>query len=369
MELGLSAAEFGAYGFIGSLLALCVVFPPQEFNSAGFTIPKIFQSFLGDDRFNFVEYQLRRTCLTIFIHSMLPLFFCIALELAVHEPIFSFYPHNFIQYFSTTSLLLVIGIATAIFLLFHRNWEHHYMVKYLQRLNPDWRVIVDEINSDIREPMIYSINYNAYSKVVVTAHWLIRISNYNVLFAPIADSSFFVTNSHNHPYLSNENNGMHLIDIRVQSVSNRFDPFTIRVHSQEMLDTLRDQLGRPIEILDTLSLPQALHDRFVEAFLQNIEANHRYPNANKENIDPCLGCSSTLSNVKLVKNCMDAVILDNTESNCQSCNCRPMWCARCMGRIFASKQDQRTPEIWMSGRAPCPTCRALFCVLDVCYLE
>lgn len=49
-----------------------------------------------------------------------------------------------------------------------------------------------------------------------------------------------------------------------------------------MLDTLRDQLGRPIEIMDALSLPQALHDRFVETFIQTIEANQRYFYPNKE---------------------------------------------------------------------------------------
>ena len=42
-------------------------------------------------------------------------------------------------------------------------------------------------------------------------------------------------------------------------------------------------------------------------------------------------------------------------------------CVSCMGRIFASKQNQNRPEQWMTGKSPCPTCRATFCVLDVCY--
>uniref|UniRef100_A0A915EFN6 E3 ubiquitin-protein ligase TM129 n=1 Tax=Ditylenchus dipsaci TaxID=166011 RepID=A0A915EFN6_9BILA len=223
----------------------------------------------------------------------------------------------------------------------------------------------------MREPLIFSINYTAYSKVMVTSEWLIRISNYNVLFAQISDSRFFVVNSNDHPYLSNEMNGIQLIDIRVESISGVFKPFFIRVNSQEMLDNLRDTLGRPIEISESLTLAQPLHDRFVVEFVKLVKSNPKYKCENKESLDPCLGCSSTTSEVKINKTCVDSLILaaDEGERRCQSCSCRPMWCARCMGRIFASKQNQQTPEIWMAGRAPCPTCRATFCALDVCFLE
>ena len=137
-----------------------------------------------------------------------------------------------------------------------------------------------------------------------------------------------------------------------------------------MLDTLRDQLGRPIEISDSLTVPQPLHDRFVDAFLVEIEGNLRFNYRDqRDRLEPCLGCSSQQANVKLVKQCVNNAFMDPVEPHCRSCQCRPMWCARCMGRIFASKQNQQMPEIWMSGRAPCPTCRAYFCVLDVCLLE
>lgn len=41
--------------------------------------------------------------------------------------------------------------------------------------------------------------YLAYSRVVVTSEWLIRISNYNVLFAKISESKFNVIYSDSHP--------------------------------------------------------------------------------------------------------------------------------------------------------------------------
>ena len=52
--------------------------------------------------------------------------------------------------------------------------------------------------------------------------------------------------------------------------------FLIRVHSQEMLDTLRDQLGRPIDVADSLILPMPIHDRFVVDFIKTIEENNKY---------------------------------------------------------------------------------------------
>ena len=50
---------------------------------------------------------------------------------------------------------------------------------------------------------------------------------------------------------------------------------------------------------------------------------------------------------------------------CQTCRCRPLWCLHCMGKWFASRQDQNTPHTWMTGTAPCPMCRSVFCMLDI----
>lgn len=79
--------------------------------------------------------------------------------------------------------------------------------------------------------------------------------------------------------------------------------------------------------------------------------------------DTCIGCMQKESDIKLVKLCDSTGV-----EQCVQCYCRPMWCLECMGKWFASRQDQQRPEVWMSGSSPCPTCRAKFCVLDVCKL-
>ncbi|PIO13143.1 hypothetical protein AB205_0138330 [Aquarana catesbeiana] len=81
-------------------------------------------------------------------------------------------------------------------------------------------------------------------------------------------------------------------------------------------------------------------------------------------LEPCIGCMQTSANIKLVKNCHEP-----NEGECQQCYCRPMWCLTCMGKWFASRQDQQHPETWLSSQVPCPTCRAKFCIVDVCIVR
>lgn len=83
--------------------------------------------------------------------------------------------------------------------------------------------------------------------------------------------------------------------------------------------------------------------------------------ARPQELEACIGCMQTRASVKLVKTCQEA-----DEGECQQCYCRPMWCLTCMGKWFASRQDPQRPDTWLASRVPCPTCRARFCILDVC---
>lgn len=80
-----------------------------------------------------------------------------------------------------------------------------------------------------------------------------------------------------------------------------------------------------------------------------------------QELEACIGCMQSRASVKLVKTCQEAA-----EGECQQCYCRPMWCLTCMGKWFASRQDPQRPDTWLASRVPCPTCRARFCILDVC---
>jgi len=61
------------YGFLYGVACLCFVIPPQEIAEAGFTVQNIFGKQLGDERLDFFRYHVRRSSLTLLIHSLMPL--------------------------------------------------------------------------------------------------------------------------------------------------------------------------------------------------------------------------------------------------------------------------------------------------------
>lgn len=63
------------------LVAIGVVYPPPEFVSAGITIQAIFSRTLGSENEQFIQYHLRRTTLTLFVHFMIPATYVVLLYL------------------------------------------------------------------------------------------------------------------------------------------------------------------------------------------------------------------------------------------------------------------------------------------------
>ena len=52
---------------------------------------------------------------------------------------------------------------------------------------------------------------------------------------------------------------------------------------------------------------------------------------NFQELDQCIGCMQTTSNVKLHKLC-ENVSEDVGSEACVACYCRPMWCIECMAK-------------------------------------
>lgn len=67
------------------VLCICIIYPPIEFISSGLTISSVFGSLLGSEDEEFIRYHLKRSTITLFVYSMLPLgyilgLFCFAFE-------------------------------------------------------------------------------------------------------------------------------------------------------------------------------------------------------------------------------------------------------------------------------------------------
>lgn len=61
------------YSLMYGFFCLLFVAPPTEFVSAGLTIQNIFSGILGSEEMNFIHYHIRRSTVTIVVHSLLPL--------------------------------------------------------------------------------------------------------------------------------------------------------------------------------------------------------------------------------------------------------------------------------------------------------
>lgn len=78
-------ADLFLFSLFYLLLSLGIIYPPTEFVSAGFTIQALFSKYLGSENERFVQYHLKRTTLTLFVHSMLPFLYVLTLTIYFDE--------------------------------------------------------------------------------------------------------------------------------------------------------------------------------------------------------------------------------------------------------------------------------------------
>lgn len=69
----MSQYSYSLFTLFYFLISLCFVFRTNEFISAGLTIEYLFDKYLGSEHENFILYNIKKTSLTLFIHSLLPI--------------------------------------------------------------------------------------------------------------------------------------------------------------------------------------------------------------------------------------------------------------------------------------------------------
>ncbi|KAF3859685.1 hypothetical protein F7725_022084, partial [Dissostichus mawsoni] len=57
----------------------------NEFRSAGLTVQNLFSSWLGSEDVGFIQYHVRRTSITLLVHSALPLGYYLGMCIAAPE--------------------------------------------------------------------------------------------------------------------------------------------------------------------------------------------------------------------------------------------------------------------------------------------
>jgi len=358
------------FSLLYGLFAVCLVLPPKEFISSGLTIQHTFASFLGSEELQFIQYHIRLTTISVIIISLLPLGYFVGLGWLTQRyngfqvpPLWS--P---LTICTLASILLAFGVLWLAFTWYRNGWKGHPIAKTLALYanGHPWYTVASDLNIEFRRvDKFSSSSTTALRRVIVTDSWVvvITIHHLNIVHQSDIHLSMLSSKEHNLSHLGTTGD-VQMLTIRVQTIRKEVPSFNIRLNSLEYID-FKEKLKAPIRNAQSIRIHQTLSDRFVDAFKAQVFENPRYLQltANAED-EPCIGCMQNAANIKLQKLCNDPGIRD-----CLNCYCRPMWCIECMGKWFASRQDQSQPDTWLASKSPCPTCRATFCMLDVCLLE
>uniref|UniRef100_A0A0X3NI97 Transmembrane protein 129 n=1 Tax=Schistocephalus solidus TaxID=70667 RepID=A0A0X3NI97_SCHSO len=386
-----------------ALFAFGLIVPPDVLLASGLTLENLFHRWLGSEEISFVTYHLRRTIMVRLVAGFLPLGYFL-----------------FMMFFASTSLATYllggIGLSLSLALVIFTHvctvwyargtWEGHptvrnlcEIVKRVQETPPtegdppelellrslsSWQSVASHIDAECRRLE----KFTAYSgrglisswpgrRFLVTNSWILfsHASTFKPIFqfmgrlcAMVVDSQTLLdtqtTTMSGHP--AGENLGTQtMATVRIVDSENGLCQLSVVIPVGD-LEELRTYLQFPLIVAQGVVLEPTIVQQFLTAFLRLVAENPTVrPPADME-LESCIGCMSQTVNACLRRNCVSA-----PEAHCGVCHCRPMWCASCLGRWFASRvtEAHKPTSEWLSCRVPCPTCRAAFCIRDVALLE
>ncbi|XP_022117905.1 E3 ubiquitin-protein ligase TM129 [Pieris rapae] len=339
------------------LFALCIVFPPTEFVSAGFTIPQLFGSYLGSEENNFVKYHMRRIPITLLIHSFLPLGYVVTLWCCGEQG--EWMPCLFIA-----SCMIPLIALYKITCWWEHNQINHPVVKALlpyAEVEGDWRTFASTFNMEFRGSNNIFIPLNNVSTVKITTRWIIKVSQYSVNLVQQGDCTLVATATDTHDLAPTGEGEMQYLNIEAIPERENVKPFSFRISSITLRE-LQPRLERPVRVPEHISLIPPLIERFISVFKDHVRQNPVY--YVDQELEQCIGCMHNQADIKINKRCVSDS-LNGTRAPCQQCNCRVLWCAPCMARWWAARAGSLSPNAWLAARGSCPVCRAVFCMVDV----
>lgn len=377
------------FNFFYILLCFCLVYPPEEFISLGFTIENCFSKFLGSKDVEFVRYHQKRTALNLFIHSCLPAFYFLiyqlkfAIEDAESDSIIDSKNRIAVdgpwalkcitwKVAQRFSILAVLCVPALIFYWMQNNWEKHPISRTLKKYSNtrnSYVTVASDINNECRRQDVFFLKMNSISAILATENWIIKTMPYNVYFAHQSDTTVSVDKSEIYNIAQDTSDALQILSINIRPDRAGVEEFQIRINALEFR-TLEDRINRPIIIPSDIQFHRNLIDRFIEVFKNQVSLNPIYQ-ADQVN-DKCFACMIAEPNIKIHKQCLDETPdgrIISEENRCTNCYCRPMWCVECLARWFAARQNEFDRDVWLEKKCTCPMCRAPFCLLDVSYIQ
>ncbi|KAL3267963.1 hypothetical protein HHI36_007100 [Cryptolaemus montrouzieri] len=355
------------YPILYLLLCACMIYPPAEFVSAGFTIPVLFSRYLGREEEAFIHYHIKRSCLTLMMYALFPVGYILTLILFGNiDMLTAFTTSYFGNIYMGISLLLPLLGSYQIKTWTDNNYEKHPIAINLSKFcnnDMNWRSV--QINIDVecrRQGNIY-IQTNSISHIVVTENWILKVTPFTIFLAHQSDSTVTVKTSDIHEISPQVYGEIQYLNIEVKSSREGVNPFIIRINSGDF-QKLQNRLTRTVTVMPNVKFHKTIIDQFIDVFKNTIKDNPKYDT--NQAFEQCIGCLEAVPTIKLQKLCADS---NENDNSCTPCYCRPMWCADCMAKWFVSRQDSENPSTWLSAKCTCPMCRAKFCLLDVCFLS
>ncbi|KHJ89332.1 hypothetical protein OESDEN_10848, partial [Oesophagostomum dentatum] len=357
-----------------AVVVLLLLYPPDAFVGAGITFDNVACGYLGTSELNVLDFHCRRIVQALSFVICLPFFFMLFLYSARdHAVLFTAHPTRIIHYVALISPFLALaGLAHSLYHSF-THFRSLPAMKKLEAYGYSSREALTNLSIELSRIDAFRHSISNVSRIIITDSWLFYCSRFKFVVVKLSDAQFRVINAEDTMNSLHQALGMNqYLTVAVslpEDIQNM--NFVFKIDNVSMRD-LESKLGRDrIEFSPEVQLKMSLTDKFIQAFIGQAKHNPRFDNYVREDLEPCLGCSDKLSNVKLFRQCggLGVGIDDNmARPACMPCQCRPMWCVSCMARIFLAKQDQSAPTRWLDGNCPCPTCRATFCILDVALL-
>ena len=203
------------------------------------------------------------------------------------------------------------------------GWRWHPLVRALDRYPGHWRAAATSLNAQFmrHDKLVHVMG----QRLVVTESWIALVEAYRVRLAHQngVDMSIVGSRTLRQPGGDAEQ----VLSIRVTSLAG--DPFTIRLPGPA-LQELQDKIERPIRNMRRIAIQQTLTDQFLAVLRGFVDDAEPYDPPPGDEPNRCAGCMERPSTVKVLR-----------------CPCRPMWCLLCIGKWFASQQDQHDHATWL----------------------
>ncbi|AWP12609.1 putative E3 ubiquitin-protein ligase TM129 isoform 3 [Scophthalmus maximus] len=215
------------------VFCLCFVFTPSEFRSAGLTIQNLFSSCLGSEDVGFVQYHIRRTSVTVLVHSALPLGYYMGMCVAAPEKNLG-YIHKVSdswRLFLLLSICLQLASWTHVIYWSRRHWHNHPISRGLQaHVQPPhsgWGSMAASVNTEFRRIDKFSTGAPG-ARVIVTDSWVLKVTTYHVYMALQSECHVTVTESRQHQLTQDLASPAQILTLRVDSINPAIRHYDIR---------------------------------------------------------------------------------------------------------------------------------------------